>query len=216
MDGSAVTVIKFLAKNDDGYDPFMPFISSNDALSAFYWKCLAEVRVRNGKSPNDTSKFLRAIDARKAMGVSNEYIGHMVYHAATQMTFGLLQESSVGSIACQLREDLNAVNNEFSIRSYATYIANTPDKSLSMYGGLFNKDTDVGASSVANDDFFHSFGLLGKPEFARRPNLAPIPGCIFFMPIEGDRLPILVCLKDEDMDGLKKHPEWSKYTEFVG
>lgn len=216
MDGSAVPMIKFKAETDDGYEPSVPFISSNDALSAFYWKCLADVHVLHGKSRNTTSKFLRAIDARKAMGVSPEYMGHMVYHASTQMTFGLLQKSDLGTIACQLRNDLNAVNNAFSVRSYATYIANTPDKSHIMYGGLFNGYTDVGASSVANDDFFHSFGLLGKPEFARRPNLAPIPGCIFFMPIEGDKLPILVCLRDEDMNGLKKHPLWNMYTEFIG
>ena len=216
MDGSAVPKFKAEASQRKGYDPSVPFISSNDALSAFYWKCIASVRARNGRSLNAVSKFLRAIDTRKAMGVSHEYMGHMVYHAATRMTLKELSETLTSAIACKLRRDLNDVNNRFSVRSYATYIANTPDKSLIMYGGLYNTDTDIGASAIANADFFHSFGLIGIPQFARRPNLPPIPGCVYFMPSEGQNLPILVCLRDDDMEGLKTHAEWSKYTEFVG
>jgi hypothetical protein len=216
MDGSVVPIIKAAASQGEGYDPSVPFISSNDAMTAFYWKCIAKVRACNGRSSNAVSNLLRAIDARKAMGVSHEYMGHMVYHAATKMTLRELDETPISAIACKLRTDLNDVNNKFSVRSYATYIANTPDKSLVMYGGSYNPDMDIGASAVANADFFHSFGLIGAPKFARRPNLAPIPGCVYFMPSEGQHVPVLVCLTDDDMEGLKKHPEWSKYTEFVG
>lgn len=216
MEASAVLRIKAAALKCQDNDPSVPFISSNDALSAFYWKCIADVRTQNGRSPKMVSKFLRAIDARKAMGVPVEYMGHMVYHTATRMTFEDIQEKHISTIARTLRSDLNDVNNGFSIRSYATYIANTPDKSRLLYGGLFNRDTDIGASAVANADFFHSFGVIGKPLFARRPNLAPIPGCVYFMPTEGQQLPILVCLRDEDMVGLKKHPQWAKITKFIG
>ncbi|CAG7970492.1 unnamed protein product [Penicillium salamii] len=216
MSSSSVPKIKAAALQFQESDQPVPFISSNDALSAFYWKCIADVRTQNGQSPQIISKFLRAIDARKAMGVSYEYMGHMVYHAATRMTFEELQKEPISAIACRLRSDLNDVNNGFSVRSYATYIANTPNKSRILYGGLFNRDTDVGASAVANADFFHSFGVIGKPMFARRPYLAPIPGCVYFMPSEGPVLPVLVCLRDDEMDGLKNHPEWSKVTEFIG
>ena len=216
LDRSAVPGIKALASNSEGFDPSVPFITSNDALSAVYWKCLANVRTRNGRSPDAVSKFSRAIDARRAVGVSNEYMGHMVYHAATRMSLKEVQDAPISTIACRLRKDLNDVNNEFSVRSYATFIANEPDKSRIMYGGLYNPDTDIGSSAVANADFFHSFGPLGVPQFARRPNLAPIPGCLYFMPAEGPHLPVLVCLRDDDLEGLKTHPDWSPYTEFVG
>ncbi|CAG7972970.1 unnamed protein product [Penicillium olsonii] len=216
MSASSVPKIKAAALQFQGGNQSVPFISSNDALSAFYWKCIADVRMRNGRPPQMVSKFLRAIDARKAMGVSYEYMGHMVYHATTWMTFAEIQGATIATIACKLRRDLNDVNNGFSVRSYATYIANTPDKSRILYGGLFNRNTDIGASAVANADFFHSFGVIGKPQFARRPNLAPIPGCVYFMPSEGQHLPILVCLRDDDMEGLKNHPEWKRVTEFIG
>lgn len=216
LDRSAVAQFKTLASEPLGYDPSVPFITSNDALSAVYWKCLASVRACNGRSPDAISKFSRAVDARRAMGVPNEYMGHMVCHAATRMSLKELAEAPVSTIACRLRRDLNDVNNEFSVRSYATFIANEPDKSRIMYGGLYNPETDIGSSAMPNIDFFHSFGPLGKPRFARRPNLAPIPGCVYFMPAEGQHLPVLVCLRDDDLDGLKTHPDWTKYTEFVG
>ncbi|KAL9068814.1 MAG: hypothetical protein Q9161_005901 [Pseudevernia consocians] len=216
LNRSAVPGIKTLASKPDGYDSSVPFITSNDALSAVYWKCLASVRARNGRSPDTISKFSRAIDARRAMGVSSEYMGHMVYHAATRMSLRELEEAPISTVACRLRRDLNDVNNEYSVRSYATFIANEADKSRIMYGGLYNPDTDIGSSTVSNADFFHSFGLLGVPQFARRPKLAPIPGCIYFMPAEGRHLPVLVCLRDDDLEGLKTHPDWSQYTDFVG
>ncbi|EKV06855.1 hypothetical protein PDIG_76280 [Penicillium digitatum PHI26] len=217
LDGLAIPGIKALASSPEGYDPAVPYITSNDALSAFYWKILAGVRVRNGRSPDALSKFGRAVDSRRAMGVSHEYMGHMVYHSGTRMTMKELEEAHISSIACKLRKSLNDINNEFSVRSYATYIANQPDKTQVMYGGMYNPDTDVGASAVPNADFFHSFGsLLGVPHFARRPNLAPIPGCIYFMPAEGQFVPVLVCLRDDDLEGLRTHQEWNKITKFVG
>lgn len=217
LDGMTVPSIKSLASNSEGYDRSVPYITSNDALCAFYWKILASIRVSNGRSPEAVSKFSRAVDCRRAMGISHEYMGHMVYHTGTRMKMKELEEAPISTIACKLRKELNEANNEFSIRSYATYIANEPDKTQVMYGGLYNPDTDIGASAVANADFFHSFGsLLGAPQFARRPNLAPIPGCVYFMPAEGRSIPVLVCLRDDDMEGLKTHPEWSQCTRFVG
>lgn len=216
MHGSAVPRIKALATLPEGYDASVPFISTNDALSAFYWKCIASVRMRNGRAPNAVSKFGRAIDTRKAMGIPVEYMGHMVYHAATRMQLRELEEAPLATVACRLRKDLNDVNNEHSVRSYATYIANEPDKSQILYGGLFNPDTDVGASAVSHTGFFVSFGPLGVPAFVRRPDLAPIPGCVYFMPPENNSLIVLVCLTEVDLEGLRTYPDWSQCTELVG
>lgn len=216
MDESSIPLIKAAALHIGGYDNSIPFISGNDAISAFYWKCIACVRLRGGQSPAIVSKFLREFDARPAMGVSAEYMGSMMYHASTRMTYRELQELPISTITCKLRKDMNDVNNGFSIRSYATHIANTPDKSLMMYGGPFNADTDISVAAVPNTKFSHSFGVIGEPQFARRPNLAPIPGCVYFMPSEGRHVPILVCLRNDDIEGLKTQPDWSRYTEFIG
>jgi hypothetical protein len=215
--GSAVPGIKTLSTKPEGYDTSVPFISSSDALAAFYWKCISAVRMSNGRSPDAISKFSRAIDSRKAMGVPFEYMGHMVSHSATRLTLKEIDELPLSTVTCRLRKDLTDANNAFSVRSYATLIANEPDKSLVLYGGgLYNQDVDVGSSAVSQADFFVSFGPLGVPQFVRRPNLAPILGCVYFMPPENGNLIVLVCLREDDLEGLKSHPEWSPVTEFVG
>lgn len=215
---AAVPGIKALASQTEGYDPSVPYITSNDALSAFYWKCLASVRAHNGRPADALAGFSRAIDCRRAMGLTIEYMGHMVYHARTHMTLRALAEAPVSTIACRLRRDLDERSDAASVRSYATFIAGQPDKARVLYGGgLFDPDVDVGSSAVPNAEFFHAFGgVLGKPAFARRPNLAPIPGCVYWMPSEGEYLPVLVCLREDDLQGLRDHPDWREHAEFLG
>lgn len=214
---SALPKIKALASQPEGYDASVPFISSQDALSALYWKCLAGVRMRNGRSPDAISKHNRAVDGRRAMGIPAEYLGHMIHHAASLMTLKELVEAPLSTVACRLRRDLNEVNNEFSVRSYTTYIANEPDKSRIMYGGSFNADTDIGSSSTSHVEFSVNFGpLLGTPQFMRRPRMRPNPGCIYFRPPENGYIIVFVCLRDDDLEGLKTHSEWSQYAEFIG
>lgn len=214
---SAVPGIKAMAMEPEGYDTSVPFISSNDALGAFYWKCISALRMGNGRSPESTSKFSRAIDSRRAMGVPFEYMGHMVSHSGTRLTLKEIDELPLSAVTRRLRKDLNDANNAISVRSYATLIANEPNKSLVLYGGgLFSQDVDIGSSTVSQAEFFVSFGPLGVPQFVRRPNLAPILGCVYFMPPENGDLMVLVCLREDDLEGLKSHTEWSKVTEFVG
>jgi trichothecene 3-O-acetyltransferase len=214
--GKNIPKIKALAADPEGFDSSVPFISSNDALCAFCWKRLAAARLRNGRDPDAMSKFSRAIDARTAMGVPMEYMGQMVYHSATRLSLKELVDLPLSAIASRMRKDLNDVNNDFSVRSYVTFLAGVPDKSTLAYGGPFNPDTDIGSSSMAQLSALPNFGVLGAPELIRRPNLAPIPGCLYFYPPEGGDLPVLVCLNKEDLKALRADPEWSLCTEFIG
>ncbi|KAK3320575.1 transferase family-domain-containing protein [Cercophora scortea] len=215
---AAVPAIKEKASEREGYDPSVPFLSSNDALSAFYWKCISSIRLRNGRSPETVSKFSRAIDGRRVMGVPQEYLGHMVFHSATRKPLGEVASAPLSTLACALRRDLNNANTAFAVRSYATLIANEPDKARILYGGgKGNPDVDVGASAVPQSDAaVVPYGPLGVPAFGRRPNLAPILGCLYFMPPEGGNMMVSVCLREDDLEGLRKHPDWSRITEFIG
>ena len=193
------------------------FVSTNDALSAFYWKRLSTVRLRNGHGPSAVSKFSRAIDARKAVAVPREYMGQLVYFAATFLSLKEITESSLSAIAHRLRTDLNDVNNAYSVRSYATFLASVQDKSTLAYGGRFNRDLDVGSSSGTLAPMALDFGpVMGSPDILRRPNSAPLPGCLYFFPLEDNYLPILVCLKPEEVDGLIADSEWSRVAELIG
>lgn len=219
MQRSAISSIKARAEDrtDTGNDADVPFISSGDALSAFYWKCLVAVRLSLGQAPQTLTNYLRAIDARRAVGVSHEYLGHMVYHSSTRMAMSDVRDASLAHLAHSLRRSLNADNTAHAVRSYCTFIAGEPDRSKIMYGGLYNPAADIGSSAMPNIEFTAKFGsVLGVPKFIRRPQLAPIPGCVYFTFPEGDHVPVLVCLRDEELEALRKQPEWNEVAQFVG
>jgi trichothecene 3-O-acetyltransferase len=217
--------IKAAASVATDFDPSVKFVSTNDALSAFYWKRLAAVRLANGNAtPAARSKFSRAIDVRSPLGVPPGYMGQMVYHAATYLSCGELasgatEELTLSTVASRLRVDLNASNNEWAVRSYATFLASVPDKTTLVYGGGLNPALDVGSSAMSmGSPGTLEFGLLGVPTFLRRPNLVPVPGLMYVYPPERDTgdLPVLVCLPDEDLEGLEKDREWGACTRLVG
>ena len=215
----SIATIKALATPPpDSADQTTPFISSNDALSAFYWKRLAAIRLAHGASPSATCKFSRAIDARTAMNVPMGYMGQLVYQSATHLSLSDLTTTSLPSLAARLRADLNAANTPFAIRSYATFLASVEDKSTLAYAGLFNPATDVGSSSMSTARVNLGFGALGEPELCRRPRLGPVPGCLYFYPPEGEGgdLPVLVCLREEELGSLRGDGEWRGCAEYIG
>lgn len=179
--------------------------------------------------PAGTTKFNRAIDGRAALGVLPTYMGHVVCHASTRLTLQKVVTQPLSATAAALRRDLNAANTPWSIRSYATFLAREPDRSKLLYGGPFDPNTDIGASSLVTDltgasqddtasgFAFVSLGdLLGKPCFVRRPDLPLIPGVLYFQPVENGAVPILLCLAGEDLDGLMKDRQWTQYMKHVG
>ncbi|KUI69404.1 Trichothecene 3-O-acetyltransferase [Cytospora mali] len=213
-----------------------PLLSDNDILSAFCWNRISAVRLGRGAmtggqkvGPTSTTKFNRAIDGRVALGVPPSYMGHMVCHASTRLTLQQVVTQPLSTTAAALRRDLNAANTPWSIRSYATFLAREPDRSKLLYGGSFDPNTDIGASSLVTDltgaskddtasgFAFMSLGdLLGKPRFIRRPDLPLIPGVLYFQPVENGAIPILLCLSAEDLDGLMKDRQWTQYMKYVG
>ncbi|KFZ04278.1 hypothetical protein V502_10272 [Pseudogymnoascus sp. VKM F-4520 (FW-2644)] len=213
----SVPEIKAMATDPVGYDKSVPFITSNDAISAFYWKRLAIARVRNGQDGQALSKFSRAIDARAVMGVSREYMGQMVYFSATWLTYQELVDLPLSTIASRMRKSMNESNNEFSVRSYATFVSRIQDRTTIAYGGPFNRETDIASSSMAQAAVVLKFGILGTPELVRRPNLAPIPGTLYFFPPDGSGdLNLLMCLTQQELEAMRSDPEWSQCTQYIG
>ncbi|KAF5230682.1 hypothetical protein FANTH_13751 [Fusarium anthophilum] len=193
-------------------------LSENDVICAFCWQRISTVRLST-QAPGTVSKFSRAIDGRLAGGVSLGYMGHMVYHANLRLPIQHIASSSLADIAYRLRKALDSANNEWTLRSYATFIAREPDKSLLLYGGKTNPNTDLGATSALAGDDLHpkSFGsLLGSSCFLRRPKTSPITGSISMSPIEGDYIPLCLCLPTVDLELLKADTEWKKYTRVIG
>ncbi|KAJ3532835.1 hypothetical protein NM208_g8260 [Fusarium decemcellulare] len=193
-------------------------LSENDVISAFCWQRISAARLST-YPPATMSKFSRAIDGRLAAGVPLSYMGHMVYHASIRMPMRHIVSSTLADVAQSLRRALDTVNNEWTVRSYATFIAREPDKSLLLYGGQTNPNTDLGATSTlaGEDGWPTSFGsLLGKSLFLRRPRTTPITGSISLSPVEGNYVPLGLCLPEADLEALKRDTEWKKYTKLIG
>lgn len=210
--------LKELATAPEKSNHSVAYISTNDALSAFCWQRVISVRLQRRQTPHATAKFCRAVDARKTMGVPKEYMGDLVTIATSKMVFQDLADASLPTVANVLRRDLNAVNTSEYVRSFATFIANTLDKSNIVYGGGFNPDTDIGSSSWAQIQLSRvAFGPLGRPVLIRRPNFVPLKSDIYFMPrTEAGDIDALLCFNDGDMDGLLADPQWNMYADYIG
>ena len=213
--------LKSLTNDDisrEPYDSSISFVSTNDALSAFCWRRVGAVRLNRRQRPDDFSKISRAMDARRAMQVPKEYMGQMGYNATCKLTFRDLQKASLGTVASMLRKTVQGVNTEYSVRSWATFIANEPDKSTIMFGGSFNPDTDIVVSSLVHLELHSAeFGLLGKPELVRRPKFLPLESCIYiWSQTEAGDTDVLMCLNEVDVQALKMDHDWKEYAEYIG
>ncbi|KAI5853647.1 transferase family-domain-containing protein [Durotheca rogersii] len=210
--------LKARAMPSEGCDPSVSYISTNDALTAFCWQRVTTVRLRRHQTPHATAKFCRAVDAWNTMGVPPGYMGDLVTIATSRMTFKDLVDAPLSVIAGVLRRDLNAVDTPDYIRSFATHIANTPDKSTIVYGGKLNPDTDIGSSPWARIQLCRvTFGPLGKPALIRRPNFGPIRSDIYFISqLKSGDIDALLCFNEEDMDELIEEEEWSAYADYIG
>lgn len=213
----AAQTVKATASDRNGYDSTVPFISSEDAIIALYWKCLARFRIKDGVDASRPSRMLRAIDSRGVLKVSHSFMGQLVYYSRTFLTLDELQTLPLSTIACSLRKNLTNDNTEFSVRSYATWLSKVPDKSTLIYCGPADRTTDVSCSSMSNASLLFEFGRLGQPKYIRRPQLPPVPGTLYFYPPDatGD-LNILVCLNDEEMKELAADELWGPATEVIG
>lgn len=211
--------LKAASSDPRDMDPDVPFITTDDALSAFCWKRVTAARVKSGQfAPDTRSRFSRAIDGRAVLNISPDYMGDVIHNIASWLTFQELMDWSLSKIASHLRKRLNEVNTGFHVRSFATFIASEPDKSKITYGGEFNPDTDFGCSSIrGRKDLFPDFGILGRPEFIRRPPPAPFPSLVVFFPgnQQGD-CDAMICLTDRDFGALSDDVAWKEFVDYIG
>ncbi|KAI1452559.1 hypothetical protein F4805DRAFT_25060 [Annulohypoxylon moriforme] len=195
------------------------FVSTDDALSAFCWQRICAVRLSSGRChASQLSKFGRAVNARRAVGLPDTYLGQMVVHATTRLPIGDIVAKSVAELASRLRHDLEDARTEWSVRSCATFMAGVKDKSKLLYGGLYNPATDIGGSSLLTWGARpFRMGSLGESRMFRKPDGPRIPGCMYFFPSDNEReMQLVLCLTREDLYELDRDSEWSYYVKRVG
>ncbi|KAK3297392.1 uncharacterized protein B0H64DRAFT_357324 [Chaetomium fimeti] len=199
-------------------DPSRP-VTDDDVLIAFFWQRLCAARLARGVAPDTVSKISRAIDARMALGIPAAYLGAQVHMAITRLPMGQVASLTLLQTAQVLRRELAQANTAWAIRSLATFVAREPDRSLLLYNGTHNGNTDVGATSSLNTSQVRppNWGpLLGQCRFFRRSMGPPIPGSFSVYSPDGGVILMCTCLPADDLEALKKDAPWKQYTRCVG
>ncbi|KAL4909263.1 hypothetical protein BDW74DRAFT_174467 [Aspergillus multicolor] len=215
--------LKALASQKEGFDPAVPYITTDDALCALCWQRLLAVRQQlhpDSMTPSTISCCARSADGRRILGISPNYMGDVIHNIGTEISIAGITDSPLSSVACRLRTRVNESNNDtYHIRSFATLIANEPDKSTITYGGDFNPTVDFATSSIVarSASLFPDFGrTLGKPLFVRRPSTTPFPGVGVFLPTEDGGIDVFFGLVQDEFEVLRKDEAWNRFAEYIG
>jgi len=199
------------------------WVSTNDALTAFLIQRLTVVRVAAGRLAADEEVHLqRAVDSRSVLNprVPDGYLGHLVSLADTKWsTAQQICDSSFADLAVKVRVSLREVDDHF-VRSLATLIKNTEDKTTIFYGAQAKPGRDFIFSSWAQLHWLSScdFGPgLGTVDFVRRARLPGVPDLTYIMPKnhKGD-MHIAACMFAEDFVDLVNDKQWREFAELVG
>ncbi|KAJ2980775.1 hypothetical protein NQ176_g2433 [Zarea fungicola] len=182
------------------------WVSTNDAITAFLVQRVTA----------------RAVDSRSVLSppVEDGYLGHLVALAdKTWQSSQTLCDASLADVAVDVRESLKVVDDHF-VRSLATLINNTEDKTTIFYGAGNKPGRDFLCSSWAQLHWLYNcdFGPgLGAPAMVRRPRMVPVPDLAYIMPKDrtGDMY-LATSLFHEDFVGLVNDAVWSQRAKLVG
>lgn len=196
-------------------------VSTNDAVTALFMQRITAARLSNGSiPPSDPVVCFRATDMRRLLNppIPSNYLGHLVGLAETTWTAESLVSAPISSIAGQIRCDLTSTTDHW-VRSFATLVRDTQDRTTIKYGAQFKSGNDIMISSwaglgLATCDFGPE---LGTPDFVRRPRLTAVPDLAYIMPVsaEGD-YDLCVSLTRANFESLKRDEVWNKYAELIG
>ena len=226
---SSLTTIKSLATRS--LPPNTPFISTDDALSAFLWQSIIRIRLPhlNLTSTQETT-MTRAVDVRPYLSIPPTYPGlmqNLTYHT---LPVTHLVNSPLGGVAALLRSKVDMHASTYSLaydtRSLATYFARaTPlERSKISFTATLDCSQDLMISSWSKLGAYINecdFGLgLGRPVAVRRPRFVGVEGLIYLMPRDreelGGGMAVAVCLSERDMDALRDDVEFGKLARYVG
>lgn len=198
-----------------------PYITTNDALSAFIWQSTSRIR-SSRLPPHSTTTFARAVDLRSTLSIPPCYPGNMINHTYTTLPLSsLVSSNSLNSLSSSLRLALNPSDLTFTIRSLATHISLTANNNLSGISPGANLDfsTDIFLSSWARLACYKfNFNLgLGLPESVRRPRYATVESLMYLMPMDrSGGIDAAICIRDEDLERLRRDQAFREYADWIG
>ena len=196
-----------------------PYITTNDALSAFIWQSTSRIR-SSRLPPHSTSTFARAVDVRSSLSIPSCYPGYVSNHTYTTLPLSsIVSSTSLNSLTSSLRLALNPSELSLKIRSLATHISLTADKSGISPGANLDFSTDIFFSSWARLACYKfNFNLgLGLPESVRRPRYATVESLMYLMPMDrSGGIDAAICIRDDDLERLRRDREFREYADWIG
>ncbi|OAP60481.1 hypothetical protein AYL99_05483 [Fonsecaea erecta] len=216
--GTSLTILKSLAMQS--LNGKVAYVSTDDVLSAFIWSSVARAR-RPRLQPIGEVTFARAIDPRRYLGIPDTYPGLVQNMTYTEDSLEGLLNAPLGSIASKLREavDPSTSNLAYATRALATWLHRAPENNNVNVTATLDLSADIMLSSWAKYDCYDlDFNLgLGKPEAVRRPQFVPVESLFYLMPRKPNgEIAAALCLREEDLERLRRDEEFIKYAVYVG
>ena len=206
-------------KQDASKQDLVPYISTDDAISALFWQRISAIR--SGLYPDalpSHSRLARTVSARAQLNLTG-YIGHMVDCVYAHLDN--IQQRSLGNIAGELRILLRNTDSIVRhTRAFATVLDRMDDKSQIISGAQLDPNWDMVVSSYGNlKSCALDFGamLAGQPVAARRPRMAGWPSLCYIMPADQDgRVSVAICLPEKEMLALRQDDVMRGYARYDG
>jgi hypothetical protein len=218
ISASNLTALKALATNT--LPPTSSYISTDDAVSAFIWQCIARARApRLGATSQ--SMLARAVDVRRHLGVLPGYPGLLQTMTYNKDMIQTISEEPLGVIAARLRSQLDPKCNDlaFNTRALATFLSRSPDRTKASFTATVEIPSDFMISSWSRINCYQlDFNLgFGKPEAVRRPHFVPFESLGYLMPRSpAGEITAAICLRDEDWGRMRVDEEFKKYATYIG
>ncbi|KAL8733010.1 MAG: hypothetical protein Q9166_002408 [cf. Caloplaca sp. 2 TL-2023] len=212
----ASKLVELKAEGSKDLTSTVPWVSTNDAVTAWLWKAVIKARWSYIDREKETL-LLRAASARKVLNPPiPSYIGNVVAYAFHKVAVKTLAEEPLSTTTRAVRHATNRIDDHF-IRSFAALIGAEPDKNKLAFG-FDAPDRVFMVSSHATIPAYEDFGdALSTPEFVRRPTSSPWTGKCYIMPQRPDgSLDLLVCIREDDMLRLRNDDQFAAFAEYIG
>ncbi|KIH87133.1 hypothetical protein SPBR_04968 [Sporothrix brasiliensis 5110] len=208
----------------------IPFVSTNDALSAFLWQAILRARrARLTSTSTSTSSspplstFARAVNVRRHLGLPPNYPALLQNMTIHTHPVAWVCDASLGAASAQLRAALLQPDR---LRERTRALATCLEKHTEQAGRRlsFVGPVDAAAGGLMLSSWTTApgvdtdFGLGGqRPVAVRRPQFTPVESLAYLMPADGDgTVAVGVCLRAADLANLQADPEFTKYAQYVG
>lgn len=197
-----------------------PYISTDDALSAFVWQSVARAR-RPRLEPVTVSTAIRAVDARKALGIPQAYPGLVQNNTFHKLSLHELENLPPGAVASSFRNALTSSSPDlaFYTRALATALSCSNDKSSLRVSAQVDLSSDLILSSfLSTEAQYLDFALdMGLPEAVRLTKSFTFESMTYLYPnTPNGEITLVICLRHEDLAALRTDAAFGAYAQYAG